>query len=95
MAPQFSWDRRKAATNKAKHGVTFEEAASVFGDSTAAIFDDDRHSEDEYREVIIGHPARHRLLIVSFTERNDIIRIISARKATKSEQSDYERYRKW
>lgn len=94
MTPQFSWDRRKSAANEAKHGVKFEEAASVFRDSTAAVFDDDRHSEDEYREVIIGHSERLRLLIISFTERDDIIRIISARKTTKSEQSDYERYRK-
>lgn len=95
MAPQFCWDRRKAATNAAKHNVTFEEAASVFRDSTAVIFDDDRHSEDEHREFIIGYSARHRLLIVSFTERDDTVRIISARKATKREQTDYERYRKW
>ena len=78
MTPQFSWDRRKAATNVTKHGVTFEEAASAFSDPTAAIFDDDRHSEDEHREIIIGHSEGNRLLIVSFTERNDIIRIISA-----------------
>ncbi len=95
MAPQFSWDRRKAAANVEKHGITFEEAASVFRDPTAAIFDDDLHSEDEYRELIIGHSERRRLLIVCFTERDDIIRIISARKATKSEQDDYEQYRKW
>lgn len=93
MTPQFSWDRRKAATNVAKHGVTFEEAASTFRDPTAAIFDDDRHSEDEHREIIIGHSEGHRLLIVSFTERNDIIRIISARKATRREQNDYEQHR--
>ena len=92
MTPQFSWDRRKAIANESKHGVTFEEAASVFRDSTAAIFDDDRHSEDEYREAIIGHSEQYRLLIVSFTERDAVIRIISARKATKSEQRDYERY---
>ena len=67
MTLQFSWDRRKAATNEVKHGVTFEEAASVFRDSVAAIFDDDRHSDFEYREVIIGQSTRRRLLIVSFT----------------------------
>ena len=93
MTPQFGWDRRKAIANESKHGVMFEEAASVFRDSTAAVFDDYRHSEDEYREVIVGHSERNRLLIVNFTERDEIIRIISARKATKSEQRDYERSR--
>jgi uncharacterized DUF497 family protein len=94
MAPQFSWDRRKAVANEAKHDVTFEEAASVFRDPTAAIFDDDLHSEDEHRELIIGHSDRHRLLIVSFTERENIIRIISARAAKKREQDGYEQYRR-
>ncbi|NJN84168.1 MAG: BrnT family toxin [Caldilineaceae bacterium] len=94
MAPQFSWDRRKAVGNEEKHGVMLEEAASVFRDPTAAIFDDDRHSDDEYRELIVGHSERHRLLIVSFAERDDIIRIISARRANKKEREDYEQYRK-
>ena len=93
MAPQFGWDRRKAVANEAKHDVTFEEAASVFRDPTAAIFDDDLHSEDEHRELIIGHSERNRLLIVSFTERDDIIRIISARTAKKRERDSYEQYR--
>lgn len=93
MAPQFSWDRWKAAGNVEKHDVTFEEAASVFRDPMAIIFDDDLHSEDEDRELIIGHSERQRLLIVSFTERGDIIRIISARTATKRERDGYEQYR--
>jgi uncharacterized DUF497 family protein len=58
MAPQFSWDRWKAAGNVEKHRITFEEAASVFRDPIAVIFDDDRHSEEEYRELIIGHSNR-------------------------------------
>ena len=94
MTPQFSWDRWKAAGNVEKHSVTFEEAASVFRDPLAVIFDDDLHSEEEYREVIMGHSERNRLLIVSFTERDDIIRIISARTAKKRERDSYEQYRK-
>jgi len=93
MALQFTWDRKKAASNEVTHDVAFEEAATIFLDHFAFIFDDDMHSEYEYREVIIGHSNRQRLLIVSFTEREDVIRIISARKATKSEQTDYERNR--
>lgn len=92
MTPQFTWDRRKAVTNEIKHSVTFEEAASVFRNPLAFIFDDEQHSDDEYREVIIGHSDRQRILIVSFTEREDVIRIISARKATKRENTDYERH---
>ena len=95
MSPQFSWDHLKAASNLEKHGVTFEEAASVFRDPLAVIFDDHSHAEDEYRELIIGHSEKHRLLIVSFTEREDRIRLISARTVTKRERKDYEQYRKW
>ncbi len=68
----------------------FGEAATVFRDPLAFIFDDEDHSEEEYREIIIGHSIRHRLLIVSFTERGDVIRIISARKADRDEREDYE-----
>ncbi|MFN8487566.1 MAG: BrnT family toxin [Caldilineaceae bacterium] len=91
MSIRFSWDSRKAARNRRVHdGVTFEEAASVFHDPTAFIFDDDEHSDEEYRELIIGHSTRNRLLIVSFTERDEVIRIISARKADAGEQNAYE-----
>lgn len=88
---EFEWDARKAARNRRKHGVTFEEASSVFGDPLAAIFDDEGHSIDESRELIIGHSEQTRLLIVSFTERGERIRIISARQATRTERSDYEK----
>lgn len=84
------WDGVKAATNLQKHGVTFEEARSVFGDPLAFIFDDLNHSGEETREIIVGHSDRHRLLLVSFTERLEAVRIISARPATKQEQRDYE-----
>jgi uncharacterized DUF497 family protein len=90
MTPSFEWDKAKAETNKRKHGISFEEAASVFADPLAAIFPDPEHSDDEVREIIVGLSARNRLLVVSFTERSDVIRIISARKATKRERKDYE-----
>jgi uncharacterized DUF497 family protein len=87
---EFEWDEDKAAANEKKHRVTFEEAATVFSDPLAAIFDDEAHSEEEQREIIIGHSADNRLLLVSFTERGEAIRIISARRATKKERRDYE-----
>ena len=94
MSIRFSWDSRKAARNRKEHdGVTFEEAATVFRDPTAFIFDDDEHSDEEYRELIIGYSARSRLLIV-FAERDDVIRIISARKADAGEQRAYEHARR-
>ncbi len=95
MSIRFSWDSRKSARNRRVHnGVTFEEAATVFRDPTAFIFDDNEHSDEEYRELIIGHSTHNRLLIVSFTERADVIRIISARKADASEQRAYEHAKK-
>jgi uncharacterized DUF497 family protein len=91
MSIRFTWDRKKAAKNITKHeGVTFEEAVTVFRDPLAYIFDDDEHSNQEYRELIIGYSQRKRLLIVSFTERDDVIRMISARKADTDERNDYE-----
>jgi uncharacterized DUF497 family protein len=90
MRLEFEWDEDKAASNEKKHGVSFDEAASVFYDPLAAIFDDETHSQDEQREIIIGHSARNRLLLVSFVERAGVIRIISARTATKRERKDYE-----
>jgi hypothetical protein len=90
MALEFEWDPRKAAANRQDHGVTFQEAATVFGDRLASIFTDDAHSIGELREIIIGHSERRRLLLVSFTERDGKIRIISARRATKQERRDYE-----
>jgi hypothetical protein len=91
MALRFEWDEDKAATNLRKQGVTFDEAGTVFAAPLAVIFDDEEHSQDEIREIVIGHSVFQRLLLVSFTERgNDLIRIISARKATKRERKDYE-----
>jgi uncharacterized DUF497 family protein len=91
MSVRFEWDERKAAANLSKHGVSFDEASTVFADPLAAIFDDEEHSQHEVREILIGHSVFQRLLLVSFTERGgDLIRIISARKATRRERKDYE-----
>ena len=90
MSPPFTWDEEKAAANHKKHDVSFEEAQTVFGDPLAVIFDDEAHSDSGPREIIIGHSVRNRLLLVCFVERDDGIRVISARKATARERSDYE-----
>jgi uncharacterized protein len=91
MPLRFEWDDDKAASNVVKHGVTFDEASTVFGDPLAVIFDDEEHSLDELREIIIGHSVLERLLLISFTERGKgVVRIISARKTTKRERKDYE-----
>jgi uncharacterized DUF497 family protein len=90
MSLDFEWDEEKAAANQEKHRVTFEEAATVFADPLAAIFDDEVHSDVEQREIIVGQSTKHRLLLVSFTEREGAIRIISARRPTKRERQDYE-----
>lgn len=87
----FEWDRRKADANLRKHGVAFAEAASVFANALAIVFDDPDHSETEDREILIGHSTRGRVLVVSFTLRKNAIRVISARTASKLEQRTYER----
>jgi uncharacterized DUF497 family protein len=87
----FEWDHNKAAINLKNHGVSFDEASTVFDDVLACIFDDEDHSQDEHRETIIGHSILNRLLIVCFTERSeDRIRIFSVRFATKYERKTYE-----
>ena len=90
MALRFEWNPKKAAGNLAKHGVSFEEAATVFGDPLGRIVDDPRHSADEPRLVLLGHSERQRLLAVMFTERAEAIRLIGARKATRRERRAYE-----
>lgn len=91
MSLRFEWDPQKAATNLAKHGVAFEEALTVFSDPLGRIFDDEDHSVEEQREIIIGHSVKQRLLVVCFTAPQDeVIRLFSARKATKRERQDYE-----
>jgi hypothetical protein len=89
---QFAWDDDKAASNLEKHGVSFEEATTVFRDPLALIFDDETHSIEEQREIIIGHSTRNRLLLVCFTERRDELRLFSARPATRKERQDYEQH---
>lgn len=90
MSVRFGWDPQKAANNARRHRVAFAEAATVFQDPLAFIFDDEDHSVEELREIIVGHSSQNRLLVISFTERDDVIRIISARKADREEREDYE-----
>lgn len=87
---QFEWDPAKAAANIRKHGVTFHEAATVLEDPLSTTFPDDSHSVAERRFVTIGASLRGRLLVVAHSERNDTIRIISARRATRRERAFYE-----
>ena len=90
MRIRFEWNPGKAASNLARHGVSFPEAVTVFTDPLARIFDDDDHSIDEHREIIVGHSNRDRLLVICFTEREDAVRMFSARRATRNEREDYE-----
>lgn len=90
MRFRFEWDVRKAAANRTKHAVSFEEAASVFSDPLAYTFDDPDHSDLEARQLTFGVSSAGRLLVVSSTERDDVLRIISARKATRRERGIYE-----
>lgn len=85
----FVWDTLKAVANRQKHGVTFDEALSVFQDPLAVMVDDFGHSEQEPREIIIGHSDQARLLFVCFTERAEDVRLISARQATPQERKKY------
>jgi uncharacterized DUF497 family protein len=89
---KFEWDPDKAESNLRKHGVSFEEAMTIFKDALALIFDDEEHSEEEHREIIIGTSTLSRIVLVCFVERiEDTIRIFSARRATKNEIKDYEK----
>jgi uncharacterized protein len=90
MNLRFEWNPRKARTNFANHGVSFEEALTVFADPLARIFADEDHSIEENREIIIGHSKKSRLLLVCFAAQGNSIRLISARKATRTERYDYE-----
>ncbi len=90
MGLTFEWDDAKASQNRTKHGVAFEEAATVFADTLSLTIDDPLHSVEEERFVTIGESALRRLLVVVHTERGDTIRIISARQATRRERKDYE-----
>jgi uncharacterized DUF497 family protein len=91
LALEFEWDLRKAAGNQVKHRVSFEEAATVFGDPLGRIVPDPRHSSEEDRFALLGLSKERRLLAVMYVERGHAIRIISARKATRRERRDYEK----
>jgi hypothetical protein len=90
MGLHLEWDDNKARLNLKNHGVSFDEAKTVFVDPLARIFADPVHSIIEEREIIIGHSLSNRLLLVCFTERREVVRIISARKATNQERQKYE-----
>ena len=87
---EFEWDSRKARINLHKHGVTFEEAASVFDDPLATYYEDPDHSVAERRHLAIGTSAKGRLIHIAFADRAGRIRIIQARELTRSERQQYE-----
>ena len=87
---EFEWDPEKAARNLARHGVSFHEVSSVFGDPLAITFSDPDHSEEEDRFLTFGHSSEGHLLVVSHTDRGETTRIISARRATRKERKLYE-----
>jgi uncharacterized DUF497 family protein len=87
---RFEWDEKKAADNLVKHGVSFEEAATVFGDPLSDTFDDPDHSAEERRFIIIGMSVKGRMLVVSHTDDGEAVRIISAREPTRGERDFYE-----
>ena len=93
--PRFEWDRRKEAANRKKHGVSFEEARTAFFDENARLMADPDHSDEEDRFILLGLSSRLRLLVVChcYREATDTIRIISARKADRSERRQYEGFR--
>ncbi|PYS78983.1 MAG: hypothetical protein DMF66_04285 [Acidobacteria bacterium] len=90
---RFEWDENKAVGNLVKHGVSFEEAATVFGDPLSDTFDDPDHSKEERRFIIIGISERRRMLIVSHTDDGEVVRIVSAREPTRGEREFYEESR--
>ena len=87
----FEWDPRKAEVNLRKHGISFTEAGTVFGDELSITVPDPDHSEKEDRYITIGWSNRGKLLMVSHTDRGDKIRIISARELTPKERKAYEK----
>lgn len=89
---RFEWDERKNRANRAKHGISFEEARTVFYDDDARLLDDPEHSEAEERFILLGMSMALRVLVVvhCYREGDDVIRIVSARRATARERRDYE-----
>lgn len=90
---RFEWDERKSLQNRQKHGVSFEEAKTVFSDDYALLIDDPDHSEEEDRFLLLGLSATLRTLMVAhcYRKADDVVRIISARKATRTERDTYNR----
>jgi uncharacterized protein len=88
---EFEWDPDKAVRNLAKHGVSFHQAATIFGDPLALTFSDPDYSDEEDRFLTFGRSADGRILVVSHTDREDRSRIISARRATRKEKKIYEK----
>ena len=91
MSIKFEWDPRKAAANAKKHGVTFEEAQTVFADERAKLIDDPDHSDDEDRFVLLGLSSSLKVLLVchAYRESDGVVRLITARKASPSESAQY------
>ena len=87
---EFEWDEGKASDNFEKHGVSFGEAKTIFSDPLYVEFYDPDHSQDEHRYIIIGQSAGSRLILVSYSEHDDTIRLINARELTRSEREAYE-----
>jgi uncharacterized DUF497 family protein len=90
MALYFEWDERKARSNLAKHGVSFADASTVFGDARSLTIPDPAHSQVEERAIVLGQSHQRKLLVVVHTERGDHVRIISARPASRHERKIYE-----
>ena len=90
MSLAFEWDQGKARANAGKHGVSFDEAATAFGDPLSVTIPDPDHSNEEDRSILLGSTYQDRLVVVVHTERGDNIRIISARLATRTERRAYE-----
>ncbi len=87
---RFDWDENKAESNFRKHGITFDDAVTIFADPYLLFTEDVKHSEEEEREWGIGEAENGLIIVVVFTVRGDTFRIISARKATKKERKQYE-----
>ncbi len=86
----FAWDPKKAQSNQKKHGISFTEAQTVFLDENALLIADPDHSQEEDRFILLGFSSKLRVLIVCYSEEGDVMRIISARKATPSERKQYQ-----
>jgi uncharacterized DUF497 family protein len=91
MSLTFDWDKEKSTSNRAKHGISFEEAQTVFLDENALLIHDPDHSAGEDRFILLGLSVKFRVLVVChcYRKSNEVIRIISARKATRTEQNRY------